>query len=69
MLTVEQLIDRLKDLPPGAAVCIAERDEAFASDVAEIEVVSNARVRPSDADESEAVQLTEGEDTVVVLRW
>lgn len=69
MLTVEQLIDRLKDLPPDTAVCIAEREEAFASDIAEVEVVSDARVRSSDADASEAVELSDGEDTVVVLRW
>lgn len=69
MLTVEQLIGRLKDLPPDTAVCIAEQDEAFASDVAEIEVVSDARMRSADADASEAVQLSDGKDTVVVLRW
>lgn len=69
MLTIEKLIDRLKDLPPETAVFIAERDEAFASEVADVEIVSHARVRQSDADASEAVELSNGGDTVVVLRW
>lgn len=69
MITVGQLRDRLKDLPPHTPVCVAELEEAFANNVAGIDIVPDARMQRPDADAAEAVELANGSDSVLVLRW
>lgn len=69
MFSVSQLLERIRDLPPDTPVCIAELEEAFANNVASIEVIPQANIQRNEADAGEAVDLEHGRDTVVVLRW
>ncbi len=68
-MKLKELKDRLKSVPDDAVVCIAEFEEAFGTTLADIEVVESARVRENADDETEDIELENGEDTVVVLRW
>jgi len=66
---VRELAERLKDLPQDAPICVAEIDEAFAADVAAIELVENARTGMQQDHRPETVELAEGNEKVVVIRW
>lgn len=68
-MKVRDFIERLRDLPPDALVCVAELQEAFAANVADIESVEDARVQSDTADGRERVELANGKDKVVVIRW
>jgi hypothetical protein len=59
----------VKDLPPDTLVCAAETDEAFAANIAGVETVENARIESRKPDGTEAVELANGNDKVVVIRW
>jgi len=66
---VREFLEQLKDLPPETRICVAELDEAFAANIAEIDVIENARIQSRQADGHEAVELGNGGETVVVIRW
>jgi len=66
---VREALDRLKDLPPETRICVAELEEAFAANIVEIDVIKNARTQSAQADGREAVELENGAETVVVVRW
>jgi hypothetical protein len=68
-MTLGEFLDRVKDLPSDALVCAAEVDEAFGMNIAAVEVVDNATVESSAPDGTESVQLENGSETVVVIRW
>jgi hypothetical protein len=68
-MTLREFLDRVKDVPDGAILCIAEVDEAFAANVAQVEVIDNARAERGDAADTEAVELGNGTDRVIVIRW
>ncbi|TJX01947.1 MAG: sugar phosphorylase [Mesorhizobium sp.] len=68
-MKLRELIDQVKDLPPDTLVCAAEIDEAFAANVAGIETVEGARIESRKPDGTEAVELANGNDRVVVIRW
>ena len=68
-MTLQDLFDQLKNLPPDTPVCVAEEDEAAGMNVAGLEVVRDAKLQSGSADGTEAVELANGGDTVVVLRW
>ena len=68
-MTLQDFMDQVKDLPPETMLCVAEVDEASGMTVAGLEIVNNAKVESSEADETETVDLANGEETVLVVRW
>jgi hypothetical protein len=66
---LKDLLKKVEGLSPETVVCIAEVDEAFGSEIADVEVTNKARERSPDAAEQEKVDLTSGDQTVVVIRW
>ena len=68
-LTLQDFLKQVENLPPDTLVCVAEVDEAFASDVAEIEIVENAKAQKQNAEGLEAVELGNGNQKVGGIRW
>lgn len=68
-MKVRDLKNKLKDFPDDALVCVAEVEEAFATNISDIELVENAHALRQDADGREAVELANGTDKVAVIRW
>ena len=68
-MTLQEFLDQVKDLPPETQMCVAEVDEAFAMNLAGLELVRNAKLQSETADGTEAVELGNGEETVLVARW
>ena len=48
---------------------MAEVDEAFGSEIEAVEVLDHARQRSPDAADMEAIELANGNDKAVVIRW
>jgi type IV secretory pathway TrbF-like protein len=68
-MKLRELLDQVRDLPPDTLVCAAEIDEAFATNVATAEVVEGARIESRKPNGVEAVELANGTETVIVIRW
>ncbi|ADV14597.1 hypothetical protein Mesau_05547 [Mesorhizobium australicum WSM2073] len=68
-MNVRELLDQIKDLPPETLVCVAEIDEAFAANAANVEAVESAKIQSRKQDGTEAVELANGTEKVVVIRW
>jgi len=68
-MKLSDFLARVKDLPPDTLISVAEVDEAFAANIAEVEIVETAKAESGSADGSEAVDLSSGDETVVVIRW
>lgn len=62
-------LKRVEGMDPDTILCVAEVDEAFGSDIAEVEIVEDARQRSPDAADQEAVELTNGDQKAIVIRW
>ncbi|RDI53651.1 sugar phosphorylase [Microvirga subterranea] len=67
--TLRDLLKQVENLPPDTRVCVAEIDEAFAANIVQVEVVEGARIQSRVADGIEAVELANGSERVVVIRW
>jgi len=67
--TLRDFLKAIENLPPDTLMCVAEVDEAFAANVAEIEIVENAKAQKQRAEGTEAVELGNGKQKVVVIRW
>lgn len=67
--TLREFLKKVENLPPDTLVCVAEVDEAFAANVEEIEIVENAKTQKQKAQGIEAVELGNGNQKVVVIRW
>jgi hypothetical protein len=67
--TLREFLKKVENLPPDTLLCVAEVDEAFAANVAQVEVVENANAQSKSADGTEAVELANGSQKVVVIRW
>ena len=67
--TLRDLLKQVENLPPDTRVCVAEIDEAFAANIARVEIIEGARVQSRVADGVEAVELANGSERVVVIRW
>jgi hypothetical protein len=67
--TLREFLKKVENLPPDTLLCVAEVDEAFAANVAEVEIVDNARPNDDEIDGVEAVELGNGKQKVVVIRW
>ena len=48
---------------------MAEVDEAFGSEIADVQVIDNARQRSKNAADQEAIELANGDRKAVVIRW
>lgn len=68
-MTLGELLDQVKGLPRDTLVCIAEVDEAFGVNIAEVEVLDECRVDSEEPDGAEAIELLNGETRAVVIRW
>ncbi|MER8792684.1 sugar phosphorylase [Mesorhizobium sp. M0984] len=68
-MKLRELLDQVKDLPPDTLLCAAEIDEAFAVNVVGIEAVGSARIQSRKPDGTEAVELANGTEKVIVIRW
>ncbi|MER9944092.1 sugar phosphorylase [Mesorhizobium sp. M0092] len=68
-MKLRELLDRVKDLPPDTLVCVAEIDEAFGVNVAVVESIDDAKIKGRKPEGTEAVELGNGTEKVVVIRW
>ena len=68
-MKLSELLAKVKDLPPDTLVCVAEVDEAFAIHIDSVEVIDSARAQSQKADGTEAVELANGKERAVVIRW
>ena len=62
-------LKKVEGLDPDTILCVAEVDEAFGSEIEEVEILDNARQRSPDAADMEAVELGNGDQKAVVIRW
>ena len=67
--TLREFLKQVENLPPDTLLCVAEVDEAFAANVVEVEIVENAKAQDTRAEGVEAVELANGSQRVVVIRW
>ena len=67
--TLRDFLKQVENLPPDTLLCVAEVDEAFAAHVAEIEIIEDAKPQNRKAEGTEAVELGNGNQRVVVIRW
>lgn len=67
--TLRAFLKTVENLPPDTLLCVAEVDEAFAAHVADVEIIDDAREQGRKAEGTEAVELGNGNRTVVVIRW
>jgi hypothetical protein len=67
--TLREFLKQVENLPPDTLLCVAEVDEAFAAHVVEVEIVENAKAQDTKAEGVEAVELANGSQRVVVIRW
>jgi hypothetical protein len=62
-------LKKVEGLNPDTILCVAEVDEAFGSEIAEIEILDNARQRSPEAADMEAIEFGNGKEKAVVIRW
>ena len=67
--TLRDFLKQVENLPPDTLLCVAEVDEAFAANVVEVEIVEDAKAQNTKAEGVEAVELANGSQRVVVIRW
>ena len=60
---------KVEGLDPDTILCVAEVDEAFGSEIEDVEILDNARQRSPDAADMEAIELGNGDQKAVVIRW
>jgi len=62
-------LTKVEGLDPDTILCVAETDEAFFSEIQEVEILGNARQRSPEAADMEAIELANGNQKAVVIRW
>jgi hypothetical protein len=62
-------LKKVEGMDPDTILCVAEVDEAFGSEIEEVEILDNARQRSPDAADMEAIELGNGDQKAVVIRW
>lgn len=55
--TIRNLPEQVENRSPDAQGCVAEADEAFAANIAQVGIIENARTQSRIADSAEAVEL------------
>lgn len=58
-----------KDLDDNVVLAVAEQDEMGAMNIADVEIVEDAKVRDRKATGHEAVDLGEGKQQAIILRF
>lgn len=67
--TLGDFLKQVENLPPDTLLCVAEVDEAFAAHVEAIEIVEDAKAQNRRAEGTEAIELGNGQQRVLVIRW
>ena len=62
-------LKKVEGLDPDTILCVAEIDEAFGSEIQDVEILDNARQRNPEAADMEAIELANGNEKAVVIRW
>jgi hypothetical protein len=62
-------LKKVQGLNPDTILCVAEVDEAFGSEIQDVEILDNARQRSPEAADMEAIELGNGNEKAVVIRW
>ena len=62
-------LKKVEGMDPDTILCVAEVDEAFGSEIEDVEILDNARQRSPDAADMEAIELANGAQKAVVIRW
>jgi len=62
-------LKKVEGLAPDTILCVAEIDEAFGSEIQDVEILDNARQRSPEAADMEAIELANGNEKAVVIRW
>ena len=62
-------LKKVEGLDPDTILCVAEVDEAFGSEIEDVEILDSARQRSADAADMEAVELANGDQRAIVIRW
>jgi hypothetical protein len=62
-------LKQVEGLDPNTILCVAEIDEAFGSEIQDVEILDTARQRSPDAAEMEAIEFADGNQKAVVIRW
>jgi hypothetical protein len=62
-------LKKVEGLDPNTILCVAEVDEAFGSEIEDVEILDSARQRSPEAADMEAIELGNGDQKAVVLRW
>jgi hypothetical protein len=60
---------KVEGMDPNTILCVAEVDEAFGSEIEDVEILDSARQRSPDAADMEAIELANGNQKAVVIRW
>jgi hypothetical protein len=60
---------KVEGLDPSTILCVAEVDEAFGSEIEDVEILDSARQRSPEAADMEAIELANGDQKAVVIRW
>ena len=68
-MTLGEFLSKVKDLPPETLLCVAEVDEAFAANIAAIEPIEDAKAQSKKADGTESIELANGTEKAVIIRW
>ena len=62
-------LKKVEGMDLDTILCVAEVDEAFGSEIEDVEILDNARQRSPDAADMEAIELANGDQKAVVIRW
>ena len=67
-MKLRDFLTKVEGLDPETILCVAEVDEAFGSEIADVQVIDNARQRSKNAADQEAIELANGDRKAVVIR-
>ena len=68
-MKLSDVLKKVEGMDPDTILCVAEVDEAFGSEIEDVEILDNARQRSPDAADMEAIELANGDQKAVVIRW
>jgi hypothetical protein len=69
LMKLSDFLKKVEGMDPDTILCVAEVDEAFGSEIEDVEILDNARQRSPDAADMEAIELANGDQKAVVIRW
>jgi hypothetical protein len=69
LMKLGDFLKKVEGMNPDTILCVAEVDEAFGSEIEDVEILDNARQRSPDVADMEAIELANGDQKAVVIRW